>query len=143
MGIRQISIFLENRTGQLAEITGLLAQNNVDMRAISIAETSDYGIVRIIADDAEAATAILQNAGHILSLTPVQAISVPDQPGGLAPVLATLAEGDIAIEYMYSLFSHLDGKAYMVFRVKEEEKFLALMQSHGIEVVTAQALGIR
>lgn len=143
MSIQQISVFLENRTGQLAEITGVLAQNNVDLRAISIAETSDYGIVRMIVDDVDAATAILRDAGHILSITPVLVISVPDQPGGLTPVLAILAENEIAIEYMYSLFTHQDGKAYMVFRVNEEEKFVALMQSHGIDVVTAEALGIR
>ena len=143
MSIRQISVFLENRTGQLAEITGTLAQNNVDLRAISIAETSDYGIVRLIADDADRATAILLNAGHILSATPVQAIAVPNRPGGLASVLEVMAENSIAVEYMYSLLTHHDGKAYMVFRVGEGEKFAMLMQSHGIEVVTAEALGIR
>lgn len=143
MAINQISVFLENRTGQLAGITGLLARNNVDLRAISIAETADYGIVRIIADDANAVTTILRDAGHIFSLNPVQVISVPDRPGGLTQVLATLADADIAIDYMYSLFSHLNGNAYMVFRVSEEEKFVALMKSHGIDVVTAEALGIR
>lgn len=143
MNIQQISVFLENRTGQLAEITGTLARSNVDLRAISIAETSDYGIVRIIADDVAATAAILRDAGHILSVTPVQVIAVPDQSGGLAQVLATLAESSIAIEYMYSLFTHRDGEAYMVFRVSEEEKFLNLMKSHGIAVVTAETLGIR
>lgn len=143
MSIRQISVFLENRTGQLAEITGLLAQNHVDLRALSIAETSDYGIARLIADDADRATAILLNAGHILSATPVQAIAVPNRPGGLASVLEVMAENSIAVEYMYSLLTHHDGKAYMVFRVGEGEKFAMLMQSHGIEVVTAEALGIR
>lgn len=143
MSIRQISVFLENRTGQLAEITGLLAQNHVDLRALSIAETSDYGIARLIADDTDRATAILLNAGHILSATPVQAIAVPNRPGGLASVLEVMAENSIAVEYMYSLLTHCDGKAYMVFRVSEGEKFAMLMQSHGIEVVTAEALGIR
>lgn len=143
MSIRQISVFLENRTGQLAEITGLLAQNHVDLRALSIAETSDYGIARLIADDTDRATAILLNAGFILSATPVQTIAVPNRPGGLASVLEVMAENSIAVEYMYSLLTHHDGKAYMVFRVSEGEKFVALMQSHGIEVVTAEALGIR
>ena len=143
MGIQQISVFLENRTGQLAEITGLLAQNHVDLRAISIAETSDYGIVRLIVDNMDAATAILLNAGYIISVTPVQVISVPNQPGGLASVLAILAENSFAIEYMYSLFTHRDGKAYMVFRVSEEERFAALMKSHGIDVVDINVLGIQ
>ena len=143
MSIHQISVFLENRTGQLAEITGVLAQNNVDLRAISIAETADYGIVRMIADNADTATNILLNAGHILSLTPVQVISVPNRPGGLTPVLAALAENNIAVEYMYSLFTHGEDKAYMVFRVSQEEKFTELMETHGIEVVTAESLGIQ
>lgn len=141
--VQQISVFLENRSGQLAEITGLLAQNHVDLRAISIAETSDYGIVRMITDNVDAATAILKNAGYILSITPVQVISVSDQPGGLASILALLAKDDIAVEYMYSLFTHQGNKAYMVFRVSNEEKFATLMTSHGIDVVTAEDLKIR
>ena len=140
--VHQISVFLENRAGQLAEITGILADNNIDLRAISIAETSDYGILRMIVDDAEKTTNILLQGGYILSMTPVLVIAVPDQPGGLVPVLSTLAEGSIDIEYMYSLFLHTDGKAYMVFRVPEEEKFVALLATHGIIPCTAKELGL-
>ena len=140
--VHQISVFLENRAGQLAEITGILADNNIDLRAISIAETSDYGILRMIVDDAEKTTNILLQGGYILSMTPVLVIAVPDQPGGLVPVLSTLAEGSIDIEYMYSLFLHTDGKAYMVFRVSEEEKFVALLATHGIFPCTAEELGL-
>ena len=140
--VHQISVFLENRAGQLAEITELLAKNNIDLRAISIAETSDYGILRMIVDDAEKTTNILLQGGYILSMTPVLVIAVPDQPGGLVPVLSTLAEGNIDIEYMYSLFLHTGGKAYMVFRVSEEEKFVALLKTHGIAPCTAQELGL-
>ena len=142
MNVHQISVFLENRAGQLAEITGILAENGIDLRALSIAETADYGILRMIVDNAEQATSILLQHGYILSMTPVLVISVPDQPGGVAPVLATLAEGNIDIEYMYSLFTHVDGKAYMVFRVNEEEKFKALLLSHGISVCTGEELGL-
>jgi len=141
--VQQISVFLENRAGQLAEITGLLAKNNVDLRAISIAETSDYGIVRMITDNVDSATAILKNTGYILTITPVQVVCVPNQPGGLASILALLAEDGIAVEYMYSFFTHQDDKAYMVFRVSNEEKFAALMTCHGINIVTAEALNIR
>ena len=140
--VHQISVFLENRAGQLAEITELLAKNNIDLRAISIAETSDYGILRMIVDDAEKTTNILLQGGYILSMTPVLVIAVPDQPGGLVPVLSTLAEGNIDIEDMYSLFLHTGGKAYMVFRVSEEEKFVALLKTHGIAPCTAQELGL-
>ena len=143
MAIQQISLFLENRTGQLAEITSLLAQNDVDLRARSIAETSDYGIARIIADDADKATRILLDAGHILSKNPVQVIATADRTGGLAPILTVMAENNIAIEYMYSLFTHKGGNAYMVFRVSEEEKFISLMEKIGVTVVDAEMLGIR
>lgn len=140
--VYQISVFLENRAGQFAEITTILAENNIDLRAISIAETEDYGILRMIVDNAEKTTAILMQHGYLLSMTPVLVIAVPDQPGGIAPVLATLAEGNIDIEYMYSLFTHIEGKAYIVFRVAEADKFIALLATHGITPTTAEALGI-
>ena len=140
--VHQISVFLENRAGQLAEITEILAENNIDLRAISIAETSDYGICRMIVDDSAKTSSILLQKGYILSMTPVLVIAVPDQPGGLVPVLATLAEGSIDIEYMYSLFVRTEGKAYMVFRVKEEEKFVALLATHGITPCTSEELGL-
>lgn len=142
MSIHQISVFLENRAGQLAEITRILAENHIDMRAISIAETADYGVLRMIVDDSEKATSILLSHGFILSMTPVLAVSVPDQPGGLAPVLSMLAEVGIDIEYMYSLFTHQDGHAYMVFRVSDEAKFISQLEAHGMKTVTNQELGI-
>lgn len=140
--VYQISVFLENRAGQFAEITGVLAESGIDLRAISIAETADYGILRMIVDNAEKTTALLMQHGYLLSMTPVLVIAVPDQPGGIAPVLATLAEGNIDIEYMYSLFTHIEGKAYIVFRVSETEKFITLLASHGITPATAEELGI-
>ena len=143
MSVHQISVFLENRAGQLAEITAILAKNNIDLRAISIAETADYGVLRMIVDNAEQATSILLANGYILSMTPVLAVSVPDQPGGVASILEILAEGNIDIEYMYSLFTHVDGKAYMVFRVADEAKFVSLMASHGITPCTSEELGIK
>ena len=143
MSVHQISVFLENRAGQLAEITGILAENAVDLRAISIAETSDYGILRMIVDDAEKTTGILLSHGYILSMTPVTVVAVPNTPGGLAPVLALLAEGNIDIEYMYSLFARQGDQAYMVFRISDEEQFCALLKSNGIETVDAEELGIK
>ena len=140
--VYQISVFLENRAGQFAEITKILADNGIDLRAISIAETEDYGILRMIVDNAEKTTAILMQHGYLLSMTPVLVIAIPDQPGGIAPVLAILAEGNIDIEYMYSLFTHIEGKAYIVFRVAEAEKFIQLLSSHGIAPSTNEELGI-
>ena len=143
MSVHQISVFLENRAGQLAEITRVLEENDIDLRAISIAETADYGVLRMIVDNAEKATGILLSQGYILSMTPVLVMAVPDAPGGLAPVLAVLAEGQIDIEYMYSLFTHQEGKAYMVFRITEEDKFVRLLEAHGMALATAAELGIR
>ena len=140
--VYQISVFLENRAGQFAEITGILAENSIDLRAISIAETADYGVLRMIVDDAQKATTLLMQHGYLLTMTPVLVVAVSDQPGGIAPVLATMAEGNIDIEYMYSLFTHVEGKAYIVFRVAETEKFVTLLGNHGIIPSTNEELGI-
>ena len=78
-----------------------------------------------------------------MTMTPVQVVAVPDQPGGIAPVLAALAEGKIDIEYMYSLFTHIEGKAYIVFRVADAEQFVALLATHGITPCTSEELGIQ
>ena len=143
MTVHQISIFLENRAGQLAKVTRVLADNNIDMRAISIAETTDYGVLRLIVNDAELATGILLDHGFILSMTPVHVVAVPDQAGGLAPVLEAIAEGDLDIEYMYSLFTHKEGIAYMVFRIADEEKFGALLAAHGMSLADKDELGLK
>ena len=143
MSIHQISVFLENRTGQLAEITRLLAQSNVDIRAISIAETADYGVARMIVDDSRKASEILLAHGDILSMTPVWAVEVPDRPAGLAQLLAVLAESNVDVEYMYSLFTHRDGMAYMVLRISDEEAFRKALEGSGIRVVGNQELGLQ
>ena len=142
MHIHQISVFLENRVGQLAEITNLLAKEGVDIRAISIAETADYGLARMIVDDSNKASAILLQHGDILSMTPVWAVEVPDRPAGLAELLATLAELHVDVEYMYSLFSHRDGYAYMILRVSDEENFVKAVEDKKIKVVGKDVLGL-
>ena len=141
--VYQISVFLENRAGQLAEISGILAKNDIDLRAISIAETADYGVLRMIVDNAQKATGILMEHGYLMSMTPVLVVAVPDAPGGIAPVLAAWAEGNLDIEYMYSLFTHIEGKAYIVFRVAEAEKFISLLAEKGITPATSEELGIQ
>ena len=143
MNIHQISVFLENRTGQLAEIAKLLAENHVDIRALSIAETSDYGLARMIVDDAHKASAVLLAHGDILSMTPVWAVEVPDSPGGLSDLLILLAQEEIDVEYMYSLFTHREGMAYMVMRVSNEPKFLGTLGDRKIRVVSAEELGLK
>jgi len=143
MHIHQISVFLENRIGQLAEITKLLADNGVDIRALSIAETSDYGLARMIVDDSYKASSILLQHGDILSMTPVWAVEVPDRPGGLAELLGVLAQAHVDVEYMYSLFTHKDGYAYMVMRVSNEPQFLSALGQHSIKLMTPEELGLK
>ena len=143
MHIHQISVFLENRIGQLAEITKLLAEAGVDLRALSIAETSDYGLARMIVDDSQKASSILLQHGDILSMTPVWAVEVPDRPGGLAEVLGVLADASVDVEYMYSLFTHREGNAYMVMRVSDDPKFLSTLGERKIKLMTKEELGLK
>ena len=143
MHIHQISVFLENRAGQLAEITKLLAQEHVDIRAISIAETADYGLARMIVDDSYKASSILLQHGDILSMTPVWAVEVPDRPAGLSELLEVLAEAHVDVEYMYSLFAGKDGHAYMILRVSEEPTFLDALGKRQIKVMTKDELGLK
>jgi hypothetical protein len=143
MSLKQISVFLENRAGQLAEITKLLSQNNVDLRAISIAETADYGIARMIVNDSEKASAILLEHGDIISMSPIWAVEVPDRPAALAELLAVLAEAHIDVEYMYSLFTHKDGYAYMALRVSDEDALNKALADHNLKIVTMSDLGLK
>ena len=143
MSIHQISVFLENRTGQLAELTQLLAKEHVDIRAISIAETADYGLARMIVDDVQKASAILLDHGTILSMNPVWAVEVPDRPAGLAELLAVLAENHVDVEYMYSLFTHRNDTAYMVLRISDEAAFQTAVERHDIKVVSKEDLDLK
>lgn len=143
MAVNQISVFLENRTGQLAEITGLLAENKINLRAISIAETADYGVLRIIADDSENAKNVLLQNGNIIKVNPVTVVAVPDKPAGLSELLNMLAKSDVSIEYMYSLFTHQNDKAYMVFRVTDYDNFINLLSKHGLTPIHSAELGLK
>ncbi len=143
MKIQQISVFLENRKGQLAEITHLLAENGVNLRAISIAETTDYGLARMIVDDSAKASSILLEHGNILSMNPVWAIEVPDRPAGLSELLIILADNGVDIEYMYSLFTHKDGYAYMVIQTSNEEALNNALKGTDIKVVGMEELGLK
>ena len=143
MSIHQISVFLENRSGQLAEVTALLAKEHVDIRAISIAETADYGVARMIVNDCHKASAILLDHGDILSMTPVWAVEVPDRPSGLADLLEVLAKGNVDVEYMYSLFAGKDGHAYMILRISDEAAFAAALTGTDIKLVSAADLGLK
>lgn len=142
MTIQQISVFLENRSGQLSEITSILAENNVDLRAIHIAETADYGVLRLITANPQEASRILLENGFILSMTPVVAVAVTDEPGGLAKLLDILAGSGLDIEYMYSVFGSKEGQAYMIFRVADIKHMEEILVKNNIASVDGEALGI-
>lgn len=142
MTISQISVFLENRAGQLADITKILSDNQVNMRAINIAETADYGVLRLIVNDAQKASAILLEQGFILTMTPVVGVSVPDTPGGLSKVLGVISTAGIDVEYMYSVFGQKDGQACMIFRVADTEGLSAVLDRNGIGTITGEELGL-
>ncbi len=141
MSLKQISVFLENKPGMMFAVTELLAQNHIDMRALSLAETSEFGIVRIIVDDAYATSTLLKDAGFIHNITPVLGVAIPDEPGGLHHVLAALKEADINVEYMYAF---LGGKssdhAYMIFRVQDNKAAVAAMRAKGIRCVDQEEI---
>lgn len=141
MNIKQISVFLENKPGALYAMTGVLAQNQVDLRALSVAETKDFGIVRMIADDVYKATTVLKEAGYIHSITPVLGVAIDDVPGGLNRVLQVLTDARVNVEYMYAF---LGGKkadhAYMVFRVENNEAATAALGARGIKTVEQEEM---
>lgn len=140
MNVTQISVFLENRAGQLSKITKLLSENGVDLRAINIAETQDYGVLRLIPADAQKASAVLLENGFIMAMTPVIAVAVPDRPGGLNSLLEALAEEEIGIEYMYSVFSSNSGEALMVLQVSEADKTAEVLRKHNFKTVTVEEI---
>ncbi len=133
MGIRQLSVFVENKKGSLHEIADLLAKENIDLRSMCIADTSDYGIVRMITSEPERAKAVLDAAGQTANLRTVTAFAVPDVPGGLATVLSLLEENGVNMEYLYALVTKTIGKAYAVMRTDDMEKTEALLAANGIE----------
>lgn len=143
MSITQISIFLENRAGQLSEITKILSENNIDLKALNIAETADYGILRIISDDSDKAAKLLRDNGLIVTETPVAAAAVPNKAGGLNELLNIISKEEIDIEYMYSVFGQKDGLAYMIFKVKDVEAFVSVLKKYFVTVADNSDLGIK
>ena len=141
MSIKQISVFVENKPGALYAMTGVLAQSNVDMRAVSLAETKDFGIVRLIVDNVYAATTVLKDAGYVHSVTPVLGVAIPDTPGGLNKVLQVLTDARVNVEYMYAFLGGRDVEhAYMIFRVEDAAAAANALSARGIRVVEQEEM---
>ena len=139
--IQQISVFVENRPGALRAMTAVLAENGIDMRAFSLAETSDFGIARIIVDDVYKTTTVLRDAEFVHSVTQVLGVALSDTPGGLDKVLRVLADADVNVEYMYAFLGGKKGReAYMIFRVADNAKASAALTAKGIRQVEQQEM---
>ena len=140
MLIKQLSIFVENKSGRLAEITALLADAGVDIRALSIADTTNFGILRLIVDKPDAAAEVLKGAGLTVSLTNVIAIGIPDEPGGFAQAMRVLADKEIGIEYMYAFISRDKGRAYVILRVEDNDAAVRALADRGVELLDGERL---
>ena len=139
MSIKQISVFLENKPGTLKKLTSVMAKNNIDMRATSLAETKDFGIARIIVDDALGVVNVLKDNDFVASLTPVLAVEIPDEAGGLDKLLDVFAEAEVNIEYMYAFPSRsAAGNAYMIFRVADTKAAEAKLTGKGLKILTQE-----
>lgn len=140
MVIKQLSIFVENKAGRLAEITATIAAAGIDIRALSIADTTNFGILRLIVDKPDVAEKALREAGLTVSLTNVIAVGIPDQPGGFAVAMKALADEDVDIEYMYAFISRDEGRACVILRVGNNDAAIAALQKSGIEILTAEMI---
>lgn len=140
MGIRQLSVFVENKKGSLHEITDVLARAGIDLRSMCVADTSDYGIVRMITSDPERAVRELQEAGHTANIREITAFSVPDESGGLANVLNLLEENEVNIEYLYALITSAVGQAYTLLRTDDTERAEQILRDNGIALLTEDQL---
>ncbi len=144
MSIKQISVFLENKPGTLDRLMAVMAASGIDLRALSLAETKDFGIARMIVDDAFGAVNVLKNGDFIASLTPVLAFDVPDEPGGLSKLLAKFTAAAVNIEYMYAfLDAKRVGHACMIFRVSDTEASERALVNAGLKPLAQEDLARR
>ena len=131
MIIKQLSVFLENKKGRMCAVADILAQNNINIRALSLADTSEFGILRLIVDRPEDGKRALNEEGMIVRVNDVLSLSMNDAPGGTLGVLRALAENGISVEYMYAGVSKLSGKAFMIIRADDPEAAESLLGNHG------------
>jgi len=138
MRVKQISLFLENKSGRLAEVTRLLGQKDINIRALSIADTTDFGILRLIVSHPEKAFEALKDEGFTVSMTDVIAVEVDDKPGGLGAVLQVLQDAGINIEYLYAFLEKSSNDALVVFRVEQVDDAIKVLQTNGINILKGE-----
>ena len=135
MAIQQISVFLENTTGRLGEVTRVLAQAGINIRAISIADTADFGILRLIVDRCDDAVTALNDGGFTTRQSDVAAVEIDDAPGSLAAVMELFRQSRVNIEYLYASLEGKTGKAVVIFKLEDHEKGLGIIRDHGLATV--------
>lgn len=136
--IKQLSVFIENKKGRLAKITGTLADAGIDLVALSIADTTNFGIMRCIVKDPDKAIAVLKEKGFTASTTEVFVVEVPDEPGGLSSVLKVLDEADVSVEYLYSFVCTPNESALILFRVEDIDNVVSTLKQNGVKLLDAK-----
>ncbi len=140
MKAEQISVFIENKSGRLAEIARLLGEAGINIRALSLADTSDFGILRLIVNDREKAKQVLKEKNFTVSKTEVVAVEVPDRPGGLSEILQALDSRSINVEYMYAFVERCGENAVIIFRFDEPDNAIAVLRDTGFNILGGQRL---
>ncbi len=140
MIVKQLSIFVENKSGRLCDITELFKNAGIDIRALSIADTTDYGILRVIVNKTAEAEKALKENGFTYSVTEVIAAAVPDEPGGLNKAIMCLSKENISIEYVYAFLNPKKGTAFIIMRVDDNQKASDILTSNGIEMMTDEEI---
>ncbi len=138
MKVEQISIFLENKSGRMADVTDVLAKADINIRALSLADTTDFGILRLIVNDTEKAKKVLKENEFTVGKTEVIAIEVMDKPGGLAQILSIIHKAGINVEYMYAFLEKHEDKAIIIFRFDELEKAIEVLTNAGIGILKGE-----
>ncbi len=140
MRVEQIAVFLENKSGRLAEITATLAAENINIRALSVADTADFGILRLIVDNVEKAKSTLKSNGFTVGITNVIAVEVADRTGGLAKVLKTIEEESLNVEYMYAFVNKTGENAVLIFRFDDMDKAIEALQRTGYTILSGKEI---
>ncbi|MEW6053405.1 MAG: ACT domain-containing protein [Nitrospirota bacterium] len=140
MNVEQISIFLENKSGRLAEVTSVLSEAGINIRALYLADTGDFGILRLIVNDTEKSRQVLKGSGFTVEKTKVVAIEVPDKPGGLSNILNTIKDEGINVEYMYAFVEKSGENAIVIFRFDELEKSVSILRKAGVRILEGEEL---
>ncbi len=138
--VKQVSIFLENRTGRLFDVTKLLSDHNLNIRALSVADTSDFGILRLIVDNPDKAIEVLKQGNYTVSATDVVAIEVMDKPGGLAKILGIFDDNGINVEYMYAFLAKIPDKAILIFRFEDNKEVMEKLKGKDVALIGAKDL---